>query len=154
MWNGRRSRKPVPGVKFKRTARSYCHKINKVPLDVVLMHQSCLCVQQQNSLSCVVIFVCSSLPPLLNYSKYITEYVIVKMAGKESFCSKFTCMWLSHLLSRLVLGEKKWPWWGGVILAWDSLFVLCTFKYLVVFPVNRLLSAYSTSLICVLLSKT
>uniref|UniRef100_A0A674H1Q8 non-specific serine/threonine protein kinase n=4 Tax=Telluraves TaxID=3073808 RepID=A0A674H1Q8_TAEGU len=30
MWNGQKSRKPVPGVKFKRTAHSYCHKINKV----------------------------------------------------------------------------------------------------------------------------
>ncbi|KAL2295124.1 hypothetical protein Nmel_018277 [Mimus melanotis] len=29
MWNGQKSRKPVPGVKLKRTAHSYCHNINK-----------------------------------------------------------------------------------------------------------------------------
>jgi len=51
MWNGQKSRKPVPGVKFKRTAHSYCHKTNKVLLDAIVMLSLILFIQERNSLA-------------------------------------------------------------------------------------------------------
>lgn len=142
MWNGQKSRKPLPRVKFKRTAHSYCHKINKVLLDVTVMCTSWLVctAAEESGQSYVCIFIYSSCPPP-SPKLFKIHYLVPsggKMAGEESFCPKFTFLWLFHLLSRLIPREK-WPWLRGVILAWDSLFMLHALKYLLLFPVNKLL---------------
>lgn len=76
MWNGQKSRKRVPGVKFKRTAHSYCHKINKVLLGSLLMLSLNLCIQEWNcgqSYICIIIY--SSLPP--SPTSFKIHYLVV-----------------------------------------------------------------------------
>lgn len=73
-WSGRKSRRPVPGVKFKRTAHSSCRQINKVLLDTVVTLGLKLFVQPQNSLVRAV-YASLFIPPfprLPNHSKYVT----------------------------------------------------------------------------------
>lgn len=52
----------MPGVKFKRTAHSFCHKISKVLLGTVVMLSLNLFMQEQNSLARAA-YASSLIPP-------------------------------------------------------------------------------------------